>query len=214
VQGVLYNYNGTEIGPGQSVSFVLTASTGCDSVVQVLTRLAPPVTSTLNVKICPGTVYSYQGTNLVIGQSQVFGLQTPEGCDSLVTVNVGAVQVFNTTLNVGVCLGEKFTYQGVELGVGESQTFTLTSLSGCDSIVTVYVYGLSPTYGSVNAEICVGSVFTYQGVDMAIGETRSFILTNQAGCDSIVTVSVSGSNVFSETVNVRVCPGSFYSYQG
>jgi len=212
--GGTYNYNGTEIGPGQSFSFVLTASTGCDSVVQVLTQLALPVTSTLNVKICPGTVFSYQGTNLVIGQSQVFGLQTPEGCDSLVTVNVGALQVFNTTLNAGVCLGEKFTYQGVELGVGESQTFTLTSLSGCDSIVTVYVYGLSPTYGSVNAEICVDSVFTYQGVDMTIGETRSFILTNQAGCDSIVTVSVSGSNVFSEIVNVRVCPGSFYSYQG
>ncbi len=212
--GGTYLYNGTELAPGQSASFIYTASTGCDSVVQVLTTQAPPVTSILNARICPGSVYNYQGTSLVIGQSQVFQLQTPEGCDSLVTVNVGALQVFNTTLNAGVCLGETYSYQGAELGVGESRTFTLTSESGCDSIVTVYVYGLSPTYGSVNAEICVGTVFTYQGVEMAIGETRSFILTNQAGCDSIVTVTVSGSNVFSETVNVRVCPGSFYNYQG
>ena len=212
--GGTYNYNGTEIGPGQSVSFIYTASTGCDSVVQVLVQQAPPLSSTLNVRICPGSVYNYQGTNLVIGQSQVFQLETPDGCDSLVTVYVGAIQVFNTTLNAGVCLGQTFSYQGAELGVGQSQTFTLTSQSGCDSIVTVYVYGLSPTYGSVNAEICAGTVFTYQGVDMAAGETRNFILTNQAGCDSIVTVTVSGSNVFSETVNVRVCPGSFYNYQG
>lgn len=212
--GGTYNYNGTNLDPGQSVSFVFTASTGCDSVVQVLTRQAPPIVSTLDVRICPGSVYNYQGTSLVIGQSQVFQLQTPEGCDSLVTVNVGAIQVFNTTLNAGVCLGETYSYEGAELGVGESQTFALTSQSGCDSIVTVYVYGLSPTYGSVNAEICAGTVFTYQGVEMTVGETRSFILTNQAGCDSIVTVTVSGSNVFSETVNVGVCPGTFYNYQG
>ncbi|MBP6810290.1 MAG: PKD domain-containing protein, partial [Saprospiraceae bacterium] len=212
--GSFYNYNGVDLAVGQSQDFNLTNWLGCDSVVTVTVSALPISSSTLNASVCPGSFYNYAGVDLAVGQSQDFNLSNWLGCDSVVTVTVSALPISSSTLGVSACPGSFYNYNGVDLAVGQSQDFNLTNWLGCDSVVTVTVSALPISSSTLNASVCPGSFYNYAGVDLAVGQSQDFNLSNWLGCDSIVTVSVSALPISSSTLNASVCPGSFYNYAG
>ena len=63
---------------------------GCDSVVTVKVSALPVSASTLNVQVCPGATYTYEGISLAAGETRVFHLKNQSDCDSTVTVSVAA----------------------------------------------------------------------------------------------------------------------------
>jgi PKD repeat protein len=212
--GAVYTYNGVDMAVGQSQNFNLTNWLGCDSVVTVTVAALPTSSSMLNPRVCPGAVYTYNGVDLAVGQSQNFNLTNWLGCDSVVTVTVVALPVSSSTLNPSVCPGAVYTYNGVDLAVGQSQNFNLTNWLGCDSVVTVTVAALPVSSSTLNPSVCPGAVYTYNGVDLAVGQSQNFNLTNWLGCDSVLTVTVAALPVSSSTLNPSVCPEAVYTYNG
>jgi len=212
--GSFYTYNGVDLAVGQSQNFTLSNWLSCDSIVSVNISAFPTSSSTLNAKACPGSFYTYNGVDLAVGQSQNFTLSNWLGCDSIVTVSVSAFPASSSTLNAKACPGSFYTYNGVDLAVGQSQNFTLSNFMGCDSIVTVTVSAFQTSSSTLNAKACPGSFYTYNGVDLAVGQSQDFTLSNFLGCDSIVTVTVSAFPTSSSTLNAKACPGSFYTYNG
>ena len=212
--GSTYNFAGVDLAVGQTQAFTLTNYLGCDSIVTVLVSALPVSASTLNVKTCPGSTYNYAGVDLAVGQAQAFTLTNYLGCDSIVTVSVSALPVSASTLDVKTCPGSTYNFAGVDLAVGQSQAFTLTNYLGCDSIVTVSVSALPVSASSLDIKTCPGSTYNFAGVDLAVGQSQAFTLTNSLGCDSIVTVSVSALPVSASSLNVKTCPGSTYNYAG
>ena len=207
-------FNGTAVPTGQSQNFTFKNFLGCDSIVTVTVSAFPASSSTLNAKACPGSFYTYNGVDLAVGQSQNFTLSNFMGCDSIVTVTVSAFQTSSSTLNAKACPGSFYTYNGVDLAVGQSQDFTLSNFLGCDSIVTVTVSAFPTSSSTLNAKACPGSFYTYNGVDLAPGQIQNFTLTNSAGCDSVVTVTVSVLPTSSSAISVGVCAHETYTYAG
>ena len=203
-----------DLAVGQSQNFTLSNWLGCDSIVTVSVSAFPASSSTLNAKACPGSFYTYNGVDLAVGQSQNFTLSNWLGCDSIVTVTVSAFQTSSSTLNAKACPGSFYTYNGVDLAVGQSQDFTLSNFLGCDSIVTVTVSAFPTSSSTLNAKACPGSFYTYNGVDLAPGQIQNFTLTNSAGCDSVVTVTVSVLPTSSSAISVGVCAHETYTYAG
>jgi len=76
------------------------------------------------------------------------------------------------------------------LQVGDVQQFTLQSYLGCDSIVTVEVYGLPSSLDTVALTLCPGETYLFDGVEIPAGETREFNYLNSEGCDSTIIVAV------------------------
>jgi len=213
--GEFANYNGTPVATGTSQVFTLTNAFGCDSLVTVSVGALPVTDTTLNVKICPGATYNYAGTTLPVGATQIFTLVNFKGCDSLVTVNVGALATSSSTLNVKVCNGATYNYFGSQLGVGQSANFTFSNYLGCDSTVTINVSAYALVTGSLNVSICPNDTFTYFGTPMLVGDVAAFTLSSViTGCDSVVTVTVGPLPTFTSTFEAQVCPRTSFNYQG
>jgi len=174
----------------------------------------PTSTGTLNVSACPGSDFDFNGTLIAAGTSQQFTLQNFLGCDSLLTVNVAALPTSTGTLDVSACPGSDFDFNGTLIAAGTSQQFTLQNFLGCDSLLTVNVAVSQTSASTLAAELCPGETFPYQGAVLQIGDSQSFTLQNAAGCDSVVTVVVSGLASTAETVAVSVCPGTVYLFDG
>ncbi|MCK6695143.1 MAG: hypothetical protein L6Q97_23970, partial [Thermoanaerobaculia bacterium] len=213
-RGASYDYNGTLVQEGTSQDFTLQNYVGCDSILTVNVGALPVSTGTLNVSVCRGASYDYNGTLVQEGTSQQFTLQNYLGCDSIVTVNVAALPTPTGTVQAAVCPGQTFNYHGAALQVGETRLFTLQSGIGCDSLVTVTVGALPTSTGSFTAKICPDETFTYNGVVLQAGQTQDFILQNYLGCDSVVTVTVEALPIPTGAVQAAVCPGESFNYHG
>jgi PKD repeat protein len=212
--GSTYMYNGSAIAAGTTQQFTLVNALGCDSLVSISVIPMAPTTGTLNVTACPGSSYIYNGTAVAAGQSQQFILSNTAGCDSILTVSVAPLAATTGTLNVTACPGSSYVYNGTAVAAGQSQQFILSNTAGCDSILTVSVAPLAVTTGTLNVTACPGSSYMYNGTAVAAGQSQQFILSNAAGCDSILTVSVAPLAVTTGTLNVTACPGSSYMYNG
>jgi PKD repeat protein len=207
-------YNGVSLSIGSSQDFVFQNALGCDSVVTVTVSALQTSASSLSVKTCPGTTYSYAGVDLAVGQTQNFTFQNYLGCDSVVTVSVSALQTSASSLSVKTCPGTTYSYAGVDLAVGQTQDFTFQNYLGCDSVVTVSVAALQTSASSLSVKTCPGTTYSYAGVDLAVGQTQDFTFQNYLGCDSVVTVSVVALQTSASSLSVKTCPGTTYSYAG
>ncbi len=213
-QGSFLDYQGQQIPAGTEVVFTQVNADGClDSTIVTALAIPPPV-SNLTLQTCPNGTVVYNSTTLSVGAVQDFTLTTPAGCDSVVTVNVTALPTPSSAFSVGVCIGETFSYEGATLSPGEVQSFSLTSSAGCDSIVTVTVNALPLSNFGFSVGVCPGETYTYQGMTLQAGDIQDFNLVNFAGCDSLVTVTVFEKNVSANIIEVDVCPGTTYSYEG
>lgn len=212
--GGSYWYQNTAIPAGSSKDFILQTVHGCDSIVHIQVNSMPAPTYSLEVKICPGTMYDYNGTKLAIGSSQTFMLKTPQGCDSLVQVSVSGYPQEQSTKTVSICEGSTITYQGVTMQSGSSKTFTLQSVHGCDSLVTWIVNALPIIHEYRQVIVCPNETYSFEGVTLLPGQNQDFTLKTAAGCDSVITISVQAYATPQHQLKVYICPDQVYDYQG
>ncbi len=212
--GATADYNGTALDPGAMQSFTFSAVNGCDSVVHVSVLELPVYESELQFEACSGTVITYDGTDLPAGSSQRFTYTTINGCDSIVDVTVMELPVFESALELEACSGSSATYNGTELSAGSSQDFTLTAVNGCDSVVHVSVLELPVFESSLQLEACTGSTVVYENTTLNPGDSQSFTLVAQNGCDSVVHVAVEELMIFESSLELEACTGTTATYDG
>lgn len=212
--GSTASYNGVVLNPGDMQDFTFTSQTGCDSIVSVSVIELPTFTSSLTLEACTGASASYNGTILLPGDSQPFTLAAANGCDSVVTVTVQELATYEQDLQLEACPGESVSYAGEVLYPGDGRSFILTAQNGCDSTVNVSVLELPTFEQNLALQACLGSVISYNGTMLAPGDSQSFILTAQNGCDSTVHVSVAGVEVFETSLELAACSGTSVSYSG
>ena len=212
--GEVYDYNGTLLSAGAVQDFVYTNFQGCDSIVTVSVFEVNASSSSLSVSICPGDVYDYNGTQLSAGQTEDFHFQNQLGCDSTVTVTVNALPVSQDALNVDVCPGTLYDYNGTQLAAGQSQSFVFSNYLGCDSTVTVTVNALPVSISALNVNVCPGTLYDYNGTPLAAGQSQNFVLQNSAGCDSTVTVTVGELPSSYAVIDALACEGDSLLFDG
>ncbi|MEM1321014.1 MAG: gliding motility-associated C-terminal domain-containing protein [Bacteroidota bacterium] len=208
------DYNGNALAIGTTTDFSFTANNGCDSTVSVTVDGLQTFTSALTLETCDGTTTSYEGSTLAVGSVTDFTLTADNGCDSVVTVTVNGISVFTSNLTLETCDGTTASYEGSDLPIGSVTDFTFTASSGCDSIVTVTVDGISAFFSTVDLEACDGNTADYNGNPLAIGTSTNFTLTAASGCDSIVTVTVQGLDTYNTPLQLSACQGEDADYNG
>jgi len=163
---------------------------GCDSIIVTqLTVTAPPVT-TLFDTICFGTRYVLPLGNSVNTSGQyVDTLRTITGCDSVVITNLTIKSPPVTNQNDTICQGFTFTRPS---GIQESSTGvyidTLTTATGCDSVVITNLTVHPTSATTVYDTICQGSSYTLDnGNSVTTAGSYPVSLSNRFACDSVVT---------------------------
>ncbi|MEO1261767.1 MAG: gliding motility-associated C-terminal domain-containing protein [Bacteroidota bacterium] len=170
----------------------------CDSVA---------IQNELNYLVCPNESITYNGVEIPGDSTASFNFLTPEGCDSVVTVTVEAIEIDTNLVALSACSGDSVEYLGHTILAGESKLITVTFSDGCDTSFLISVDVLPNDTSFHTLEICEGDSLEYEGFVFSEGDHRLLELVNHQGCDSLVYVSVETKlPVAFQTTSLATCP--------
>ena len=122
--------------------------------------------------------------------SQSCQLTTVNGCDSTVILNL---TINNSTSGVDTqvhCDNYTWIDGNTYTASNNTATWTLTNAAGCDSVVTLDLTILDSNTGTDIQVHCDTYTWIDGNIYTASNNTASHVLTNAAGCDSVVTLDL------------------------
>ena len=213
-QGETYTLNGFNKNTSGIYTEVLQTTKGCDSLVTLNLTVNPTYNKTINASICQGTTYTLNQFNEYSAGTYTKNLQSINGCDSVVHLNLVVNPVYNDTITASICLGSTYALNGFNESTAGFYTQHLYTKKGCDSIVNLSLI-VNPTYAtSFNATICQGETYTQNGFNQSLTGTYTANLQTAKGCDSIVTLHLNVYPSFSKTITAEICKGNSYTLNG
>jgi len=193
VDGVTYRES------NHTATYTYTNSMDCDSVVTLHLTINHSVNATDTHIACETFTWIDGITYTEDNSTATFTLQTAEGCDSVVTLNLIIGHPETSEFLETVC--DNFVWNGIEYTGSGDYTQTLQSFAGCDSIVTLHLTIVNSVLNMISETACDSYEWNGQIYDEDGIYSQTFTASN--GCDSIVklnlTVLHSVNNEFYES---------------
>ena len=169
-------------------------------------------TTTQVIKFFPSldTVVNYYITPV---SGSYTALVTFGGCTvSSDTVNININPIVHTYITDTICYGSVDSFHGQVLNYPGVYSATLTSMHGCDSIVTLTLNNY-PWIGSYKyADICWGSTYTWGRHILSQPGLYYDTLMSAGRCDSINEFYLRWDSVFTSSTSHTICAGSSYTF--
>lgn len=185
----------------------LTNQFGCDSVITLDLTVNPTDSVALAYSVCEGehveigdSVYSETGIFFTT-------LNNSYGCDSVVKLDLTVNEIDSVIISETICEGEAIIVAGTSYSETGIHATTLVNQYGCDS-VTILDLTVNPTDSmAVNYSVCEGE--QVQIGNYVYKETGIFVttLSNQFGCDSVITLDLTVNKIDSVFISATVCKG-------
>ncbi len=210
----VYSENGFNVNEQGIYIDTLQTVNGCDSIVQLNLVVNPVRHTIINATIREDATYTDNGFNTNIAGTYYDTLQTVNGCDSIVQLNLEVRPLYDTVIADTICGNEIYTDNGFNINIAGTYIDTIYAANGRDSIVqlnlTVY-----PSYDiAITASICANEVYT----DNGFVENQSGIyvdtLQTENGCDSIVRLELMVNPIYNDTIDAYICQGEIYDQFG
>ena len=182
---------------------------GCDSVTTLTLTVNPVKATTINTTICATASYSFNGQTLTEPGTYTANLQTVNGCDSIVTLNLSVAAEYRDTIVAHICEGASYTQNGFNANATGFYTQDLIATNGCDSVVVLNltVHQLNTT--NLTAEICEGESYTANGFNVTPAEDGVFtyqqVVQTSYGCDSTVNLTLTVNPVYHYSEIATIC---------
>ncbi len=197
-------------GSYQSVSGLyidtLQSVTGCDSLIRTELILDTVVYSTTDLELCFGDSAQFGNSYLLSSGIYTDTLQAQAGCDSIVTLDLTILPNSINNLNQTICNGDSLLLGGNFQTTSGIYTDTLTSYSGCDSILVTNLIVSSELFGdtiylrSCDSVVWQGFTYTNSGI-------YNDTISSSSGCDSIVVLDLIITNPVTVSTNQILCYG-------
>ncbi len=186
---------------------VLIAANGCDSTVTSALLESLPITSSQNITICNGDSILVGSTYYYNSGNYSTTLVAANGCDSIVTTNLMERPVISITQNSTICNGDSILVGSTYHNTTGIYIDTLTSFTGCDSIVTTNLTESLAITSSQNSTICTSDSILVGSTYHNTTGIYIDILTSFTGCDSTVTTNLIVNNTITTNQTIILCYG-------
>lgn len=190
----------------------LVAHTGCDSVVILNLSIGEPSPAELKVGICESEFYTFNGRDISVAGTYFDTLQNVYGCDSIVELQLTVKQPIFVDLNENFCTGSGYLFDNQWLTNAGVYTATFNSYDNCDSTVTLNLFEFPTFEHEQTATICYGETYLLGEEAFTDGGYYIRTLTSEAGCDSVVTLSLNVLGTIYTEVNETVCAGEVIQF--
>jgi hypothetical protein len=197
-EGGSYNFFGQTITTAGTYTHTLQSVHGCDSVISLTLTVNPVFNTPITAAICEGGSYSFFGQNLTTAGTYTHTLQTIHGCDSVITLTLTVNDVINTPITAAICDGGSYNFFGQNLTTAGTYSYTLQSVHGCDSVISLTLTILSADSTDFTEVTC--DSYTWNGTTYTTSGDYPVTLTNANGCDSVVTLHLTINPSFDITV--------------
>ena len=209
-----YDFHGRNLTQAGTYSDTLQTINGCDSVIVLTLSINPVYHDTINAEICEGSVYTENGFNVNEAGTYTQTLQTINGCDSIITLNLTVNSALTSIINAEICEGTTYSENGFEQSEAGTYTQTLQTSNGCDSIVTLNLSMKPNSTTTFTATVCEGTVYTENGFNAS--ETGIYTRTMESanGCDSTITLDLTVNPSYQIGVLAIINRGETYTNFG
>ena len=136
-EGEPFDLNGMDIF--ESTDVMLTAASGCDSLLSIVITNFPEATETISGTFCEGTSISVFGMDISTDTNDIFFGTASTGCDSTVIVDIDFQDFATFLFEADLCPGQSEIIEGVTFDEDaflfdpQTQGGLLISVSGQDA---------------------------------------------------------------------------------
>ena len=205
---VTHTYN----SPGTyEISMIIANEDGRDTAYASLT-LVDVLYDTISVELCSGESFMVGGESFTYTKSGMYDItiQSLDGCDSIVTVDLTIKPTDTLLLYDTICDGKTYIWDGEEYTETGTYTKTYTNQYGCDSIVTLNLT-ISALYTNEFSEfVCAGETYTWDGKKYNETGVYPRKYSSVEGCDSLVTLYLTVGEVYDIEIFDTICDGEVY----
>lgn len=201
--GQTYFFNGQNLTTAGVYKDTLINAAGCDSIITLTLSIKQASAATISRVICSGQFYSFNGTNLNTAGVYRDTLANVNGCDSVITLNLTVLQPVQTSVLASICAGGAYNFNGNLLSAPGVYTDTLPAFNTCDSIITLTLTVDSSIRTTLNAGICAGQSYLFNGSLLNLAGTYTDTLQAAGGCDSIVILNLAVNTLPEATITVN-----------
>ena len=172
-------------------------------------------TKTYDTSVTMSLCYGETFNDRTAMQSGVFvdTLQSTDGCDSIVTIDLTVYPIYDTTIYVNTTVDEK----------GEDYYDTvvnsLQTINGCDSVVTTitlydYDNSIDTIYKNITIAICQGEAYLFDNNELYAEGTYTHTVNVNKYRDSIITLTLTVNPTYDTTISATICKGQTYNNNG
>ena len=166
----------------------VNSATGCESPMANVTAVVNEVYHVNDSKTACGS-YTWEGTTYDQSGSYTKTLTSKNNCDSIVTLQLTINQGYNHSFDTTVC--DQFVWQGSTYSTSQDITKTLKSVDQCDSTVTYHLTVKKSTQSAQSLTLCENQLpYDFHGTSITSEGVKTIKMTNAAGCDSTITLTV------------------------
>jgi hypothetical protein len=161
--GETYMFHGQALTTSGQYQRTIPSSAGCDSTIYLTLIVYNTDPISLEASICQGTSYDFEGQILTQPGTYTRNIVGSGGCLIQVTLTLTVNPTYSITQNISICQGETLTWNGdnyTNTGVYQK---VLKTRFFCDSLVILNLSVLPLEYSIVNAEICEGDAYIFNG---------------------------------------------------
>ena len=209
----LVNNTSAPITETYNLQTILTSSpASCPDNDQVTVTVNPIPLNPSNASICSGQTYTFLGQTY--SNAGVYTIMTTDaqGCQTNNQLTLSVNPNLTSTVNQTICQGSNFLFNGQNYSTAGSFPVTLTSQTGCDSIVTLNLTVNPAPVIQLNESICAGSSYTFGNQTLTQSGQYSQTLQTIGGCDSIINLNLIVNPILSSTENLSICQGETYTF--
>ncbi len=183
---------------------------GCDSVLELVLNVHKTYLFKDSIEICQDqTPYTWfdengQAIKTDIYQSGLYrhSLLTHAGYDSIYERKITVYPVHYDTVRQSMCYGSEILFNGQHITEQGTYVDTLTTVHGCDSIVTMIVTVNMPYEHVIREDIYEGASYTFFGQEYTTSGLYKHEGRTPAGCDSITWLHLTVHPIFDTTVTI------------
>ncbi|MDC0231055.1 T9SS type A sorting domain-containing protein, partial [Aureispira] len=188
-----------------SATHTLTNADGCDSVVTLDLTINYSNTGTDVITACDSYTW-IDGVNYTTSNnSATHTLTNNAGCDSVVTLDLTINYSNSGTDVITACDSYTWIDGNTYTTSNNSATHTLTNANGCDSVVTLDLTINYSNTGTDSQTACDSYTWIDSITYTASNNSATHVLTNSAGCDSVVTLDLTINNSNTGTDTQTAC---------
>ena len=103
----------------------------------ILINVNPSYHETTDASICQGQSYIFAGNTYTSSGTFINNFLTSSGCDSILTLNLNVLPVYNNTIDTIICQGDTVKISNNYYTTSGIYINNFTSVNGCDSTVTL-----------------------------------------------------------------------------
>jgi len=211
-RGASYGFGGDMLTDAGIYYDTLTNQIGCDSIIVLDLAFNDILNTETSAVICEGQTYSFHSQILTSAGRYQESLQSSDGCDSIVIVELMVLDKLRSDIAATICQGDTYPFKNQMLDVAGTYIDTLNSINGCDSIVTLVLDVQDVAMSFISGSICFGDTYDFFGLPLSADGIYTNTLISAAGCDSIVELDLQVSDYIISARGASICPGGSYAF--